>query len=304
MGETRIGIIGYGKIARDQHQPAIAGNAAFRLAAVVAPGGADDAGVPAFADHHAMLAQGGLDAVAICTPAGPRYAIARDCLDAGLDVLLEKPPAATLGQIAELEVLARDRAKVLFTTWHAQHSGAVDEAARLIAAEGLRSLDVEWLEDVEKWHPGQDWIWQPGGFGVFDPGINALSILRLLSPTRLLLTDATFVMQAAGQQPIAATVNAVAAGSGAPVSVRLDWRQKGGEQWTIAGVTMHDTTFLLSDGGKTLRIGEGAGRPGDDDEYPSIYRQFADLIATRQSHVDAEPLRLVADAFLIARRTA
>ncbi len=32
-------------------------------------------------------------------------------------------------------------------------------------------------EDVRRWHPGQDWIWEAGGFGVFDPGINALSIL-------------------------------------------------------------------------------------------------------------------------------
>ena len=303
MAETRIGIIGYGKIARDQHAPAIAANSAFKLVAVVSPEGAGDAGVPAFSDHHAMLAQGGLDAVAVCTPAGPRYAIARDCLDAGLDVLLEKPPAATLGQIAELEVLAGDRGKVLFTTWHAQHSAAVDRATKLIAEEGLRSLNVEWLEDVEKWHPGQDWIWQPGGFGVFDPGINALSILRLLSPTRLLLSEATFIMQAAGQQPIAATLTASAAGTGAPVNIRLDWRQKGDEHWTIAGVTMRDTKFLLSDGGKTLSIGDEAAAPGKDDEYPSIYREFADLIATRKSHVDAEPLRLVADAFMIARRT-
>ena len=29
---------------------------------------------------------------------------------------------------------------------------------------------------MRRWHPGQAWIWEPGGFGVFDPGINALSI--------------------------------------------------------------------------------------------------------------------------------
>ena len=43
-------------------------------------------------------------------------------------------------------------------------------------------LKVTWKEDVRKWHPGQEWIWQPGGFGVFDPGINALSIVTKILP--------------------------------------------------------------------------------------------------------------------------
>ena len=33
-----------------------------------------------------------------------------------------------------------------------------------------------------RWHPGQEWIWQAGGFGVFDPGINALSIVTRILP--------------------------------------------------------------------------------------------------------------------------
>lgn len=38
-------------------------------------------------------------------------------------------------------------------------------------------------------------------------------------------------------------------------------------------------------------------------EYPSIYARFAELIATGASELDSEPLRVVADAFLIAKRT-
>ena len=40
----------------------------------------------------------------------------------------------------------------------------------------IRTLTVAWKEDVRIWHPGQAWIWKAGGLGVFDPGINALSI--------------------------------------------------------------------------------------------------------------------------------
>jgi D-galactose 1-dehydrogenase len=43
---------------------------------------------------------------------------------------------------------------------------------------------ITWREDVRKWHPGQDWVFEPGGMGVFDPGINALSILTISCPSR------------------------------------------------------------------------------------------------------------------------
>ena len=68
------------------------------------------------------------------------------------------------------------------TTWHAQHHATVDAAARALAGKRVASMGIIWHEDVHKWHPGQDWIWQPGGFGVFDPGINAFSIATRISP--------------------------------------------------------------------------------------------------------------------------
>ncbi|HYW15227.1 MAG TPA: gfo/Idh/MocA family oxidoreductase, partial [Allosphingosinicella sp.] len=37
-------------------------------------------------------------------------------------------------------------------------------------------------------------------------------------------------------------------------------------------------------------------------EYPSLYARFAELIEARRSDVDREPLRIVADAFLVGRR--
>jgi len=41
-----------------------------------------------------------------------------------------------------------------------------------------------------------------------------------------------------------------------------------------------------------MQQGEGPG------EYPAIYARFVDLIDTRQSLVDTQPLMLAADAFL------
>jgi D-galactose 1-dehydrogenase len=300
VADYRIAIVGFGKIARDQHVPAIAGNEHFELAAVVQPGGAPDAGVPVFEDVAAMIAATRIDAVSICTPPGPRHDIARTCIEAGLNVLLEKPPAATLGEIADIRALAQAKGTTLFSAWHSQHNEAVERAATITHAEGIASLAIEWMEDVEKWHPGQDWIWQAGGFGVFDPGINALSIASLLSPETLVVKAAELTMQQ--QQPAQAKLTLDAEGATGAMTALFDFHHKEGEHWTMDIVTHAGTKLALSEGGAVLRIGDAAPFRGATGEYPALYADFAGLIAGRQSRVDAEPLRIVADAFLLAHR--
>src|ERR1043166_7136999 len=183
----RIAIVGFGKIARDQHVPAIVADPRYELAAVAGADGDPGLGLPWFATAADLFhdVAGPLDAVAICTPPGPRYAIAQDALDAGLAVLLEKPPAATLRELAELERRARSQHLALYAAWHSQHAAAVPRAAALFARQDVAALQINWREDVRKWHPGQEWVWAPDGFGVFDPGINALSIATRILPISL-----------------------------------------------------------------------------------------------------------------------
>jgi D-galactose 1-dehydrogenase len=65
----------------------------------------------------------------------------------------------------------------------------------------------------------------------------------------------------------------------------------------------HDGGRLrLSRGGAVLAVGDEAPVEASDEEYPNLYRRFAELVNGRQSDVDVEPLRLVADAFLCGRR--
>jgi len=304
MAEIRIGIIGFGKIAHDQHAPAIAGDPAFRLAAVVAPEGALDAGVPAFADAAAMLRSVELDAVAICTPPGPRHGIARDCLEAGLHVLLEKPPCATLGEVADLAALAARKQNSLFTAWHSQFNDTVTKAAEITRREGIAAMDIQWLEDVEKWHPGQDWIWQRGGFGVFDPGINALSIACMLCPEPLRVRTAELKMHEWGQQPEAVTLALATGVATGTLGARFDFRHTDGERWTIDLTTLEGTRVALNEGGAVLSVDGSSPERTQGREYAGIYRRFAALIESGQVLVDAEPLRIVADALLAGQRSA
>jgi predicted dehydrogenase len=297
----RIAIIGFGKIAADQHVPAIEGNDRFEL---VASSSRSGKGVGrTFTDWRELIRTvEGLEAVAITTPPEPRYDIARECLLAGLHCLLEKPPTSGTAEIADLDCLAQAQQRTLFTTWHAQHHATVDAAARALAGKRIQTMTINWHEDVRTWQPGQQWIWQPGGFGVFDPGINAFSIATRIFPGGLFVRSADLSVPKNAQTPIAADIVFSSPEADGPLTASLDWRRSEGEEWTITVETSDGETIRLEDGGARLLLN---GEPSEDHgpgEYPDIYKTFVDLIDQRESLVDVAPLRLVADCLLVGRR--
>ncbi|HXH52229.1 MAG TPA: Gfo/Idh/MocA family oxidoreductase [Sphingomicrobium sp.] len=302
MRPIRIAIIGFGKIAAHQHVPSIEANDRFELVGTSSRSGAGPE--PRFADWRELLEKvEGLEAVAITTPPSVRHGIARTCIEAGLHVLMEKPPTVTLGEVEDLARLAEERKVSLFTTWHAQHNPAVAEAQQLLAGKRIASMDIVWHEDVHKWHPGQRWIWEAGGFGVFDPGINAFSIATRIFPGTLLVRSAELHIPEDSQTPIAADIEFASPAADGPLTCSLDWRRTEGEEWTIAVRTAEAMDLRLADGGSRLLVdGEPCRGPGEG-EYPDIYQSFVDLIDERRSHVDVAPLRLVADALLVGSRT-
>jgi predicted dehydrogenase len=294
-----VAVVGVGKIARDQHLPAIAADPDFELVAAVSRHAVVD-GVPNFADLDAFLAEGPEAAAALCVPPSVRTQMAVKLLRAGRDVLLEKPPAATLGEIDLMLETARENDACLFATWHSRFAPAVAPAKAWLAGRGVRGVRIVWKEDVRRWHPGQAWIWEPAGFGVFDPGINALSILTEILPGAFVVGGATLIFPENCATPIAATL-AMAGAAGYPVSVDLDWRQEGPQTWDIA-VETDGGLLELHEGGAAMAVdGVEVSREAER-EYPSIYRRFSALLAARTSDVDPAPLRICADAFLLGRR--
>ena len=300
MKPIRIAIIGYGKIAHDQHVPSIATLPRFELVATSSRSGQGVA--RSFTDWREMIRSVELDAVAITTPPEPRYEIARECMAAGLHCLLEKPPTTGLSEISDLACRAEGQQVTLFTTWHAQHHATVDAAAKALAGRRVSRLQIHWHEDVHKWHPGQQWIWDAGGFGVFDPGINAFSIATKIFPGELFVRAAELVFPENAQTPIAADVTFYSPDADGELTASLDWRRTEGEEWTIAVETADGSRVVLEDGGARLTIDGQASADTGPGEYPDIYRTFLDLIDERRSLVDVAPLRLVADCLLVASR--
>ena len=303
MPPIRVGIVGVGKIARDQHIPCIAAHPDFELAAV-ASRNASVPGVPSYANLETLLAAApGLDAVAICTPPQTHYELARRALQAGCHVLMEKPPCASLAQLENLVELARSRKRTLYQTWHSQHARGVAPAARLLEQREVQRVNVTWKEDVRRWHPGQTWLWQPGGFGVFDPGMNALSILVKLLPERIFPRAARLWVPVNCSAPIAADLELTTA-SGLDIHAEFDFRETGPQRWNMDFLTDAGVLRLCAGGGQ-LTLGD-APVPDDagslDAEYVALYRRFAELVPRAGIDVDARPLQLVADLFLIAQQ--
>lgn len=299
MTTLRLAIVGLGKIARDQHVPAIAATDGIELVAVVSRN-ASLPGVPHFTSLEELLGDGSsVDAVALCTPPQVRGAQAAAALAAGKHVLLEKPPGATVGELYPLIDLAARGGRILFATWHSRFAPAVEPARRLLASRRISAVRITWKEDVRVWHPRQSWIWEPGGMGVFDPGINALSILTHILPQPLFVTAAELSFPVNRDAPIAATLS-LSDVAGLPIAAEFDFRQTGPQSWDIE-LDTDAGAVLLSGGGARLGAGEGVRVDLAKAEYPGLYQRFVELTATGTSDVDLAPLRLVADAFLLGR---
>lgn len=297
MSPIKIALIGVGKIARDQHIPAILADPAFELVATVSRHGGLD-GYPNHGSVEELVAAGyGLDAVSLCTPPAGRHTLAHTAIRAGLHVMLEKPPATTLGEAKDIVDLAEAEGVTLFASWHSRAAAAVEPARAWLVGRRVHSVQIDWLENIREWHPGQEWILGAGGFGVFDPGINALSILTRIFPYKVRIDGSILEIPSNRVGPIAAALSGRC--GDAYFAARFDFRKEGAQQWSIT-IDSDDGQIGLLDGGSRLLIGDRLVDVEPVAEYPSLYRHYAELIESGKSDADLEPLRIVADAFMQA----
>lgn len=293
----KVALVGIGKIAVDQHVPSITTSDEWELAATVSRSGTIS-GVPSYTEIDTMLAENpDIEVVSLCLPPVPRFDYAAACLRAGRHVMLEKPPGATLAEVYALEKMAMDVGKSLFTTWHSRMAKGVQAAKAVLADKVVESGHIEWKENVRQWHPDQDWVFEPGGMGVFDPGINALSILTEVLPTPIHLKSAVLHTPPNRQTPIKAQVTFTN-----QITVDLDWLKEGEQIWQMRLTATDGTAVQLLDGGNTCVV-DGEDQIGTEvGEYPALYARMRELVALEKSDVDLAPMVHVSDIMTLGRR--
>ena len=154
----KAAIIGAGHMGR-YHAQKLARLPGVQLVAVVDAdlARAQALGVAAFADYRAIF--GKAEAAVIAVPTDRHYDIARDCLQHGLHLLIEKPIATTLAQADELIALAESRKLVLqsghverynraFRALHARMDRAVFIEAERLAGFKQRGAEVDVVLDL------------------------------------------------------------------------------------------------------------------------------------------------------------
>jgi D-galactose 1-dehydrogenase len=163
-------------------------------------------------------------------------------------------------------------------------------------------MKVTWREDVRRWHPNQEWIWQPGGFGVFDPGINALSIVTKIMPEPVFVESAVIEVPSNKATPIAAQIKFKHAdGAAADMSADFDWRQTGEQTWEIEIATADGMSLILRRGGSVLEVNGKLIMEAPLEEYELIYERFAALLKRGETSADVTPLQLICDCFMLGR---
>ena len=296
----RIGIVGVGKIVRDQHLPALAEQSRLPARRHRQPQRQRRRRrqLPDHRGNARRVAE--LDAVSLCMPPQYRYRAARAALEAGKHVFLEKPPGATVSEVEDLKALAaRQRRLAVRELAFALRAGCRGGADAFLASARPTAVAINWKEDVRRWHPNQEWIWQAGGLGVFDPGINALSIATHILPKALFVTAATLEFPG---KPRRADRRADRlqrcrrAGGDGRLRLAPDRAAKLGHR-------RRDRRRADGPvgGGAKLAVGGRIVHEEPEAEYPMLYKRFAEIVRAGTSDVDLAPLRHVADAFMLGR---
>jgi D-galactose 1-dehydrogenase len=303
MPPLRIAVIGLGAISLKSHLPVIAANPGFEIVASADPRPVATAiGGRQYRDHREMLAaEPGIEAVAICTPPDQRCRVALDAIAAGKHVLLEKPPFSTLGEFRLVRLAAGQAGVTLMASWHSRFGLAVERARAILADQQVASMEMIWKENAAALHSHKGWMGKTGGFGVFDFGINGISILTHILPMPVVVRAATLMLPDGWQTPVAAEIDFAGLREADRLHADIDWRSTT-EIRSIDIVTRTGRRVWLPITGHRLEVDGTVLVDEGNLEYKRLYERFAELVASGESELDDLPLVVVADACLIGRR--
>jgi len=151
-----VGLVGFGLAGRAFHAPVIRAVPGLHLAAILQRSGNQAAemypDVRIVRSLDELLAMREIRLVVIATPNDTHYAFARQCLEAGRDVLVDKPFTTTLEEAASLVQLAKKAGRLLTVYQNRRYDGDF-QAIRQLVAEGTLGRIVRFETAYDRYRP-------------------------------------------------------------------------------------------------------------------------------------------------------
>jgi scyllo-inositol 2-dehydrogenase (NADP+) len=152
----RVGLVGFGMAGRVFHAPLISSVEGMELAAV-AERHTDQAAtryphIAVYRSLEQMLEDASLGLFVVATPSGTHFEIARQILDAGKNVVVDKPMAVTSAEIATLIELAAARG-VLLAAFHNRRWDSEFPTVQKLLHEGSLGHLVHFESTMDRWRP-------------------------------------------------------------------------------------------------------------------------------------------------------
>ena len=151
-----VGLIGFGLAGRAFHAPVIRAVPGLQLAAILQRTGNEAAekypDVCVVRNLEDLLAIGEIRLVVIATPNDTHSSIARQCLAAGRDVVVDKPFTTTLEEAKSLVEFAKERGRLITVYQNRRYDGDF-QAIRKLVAEGTLGRIVRFETNYDRFRP-------------------------------------------------------------------------------------------------------------------------------------------------------
>ena len=273
----------------------------------------------------------GVQVVSVVTPNASHHAICKRFLEAGIDVICDKPLTTTFAEAQDLVATVRRTGRLLGVTYVYTGYPMVREARALIETGALGTVRVVQVEFALGWLSGPDegdskqaaWRTDPAQAGasfiVGDLGTHCFHLsefvtgrrvtalaadLQTMVPGRRLEDNAHILLRYDNGARGAMWVSAVAAGEQVGLRLRvygekghLAWEQSDPDKLRFALQGEAPRTLVRGQGGLSAAAKRAtrivAGLPeGYFEAFATLYRDYADILAARQSGVTADSLAL------------
>lgn len=228
MRSISLGICGYGLVGQ-RHIAAAAGVADVEIVAAADPqpkmrDAAARDGLEVFADLPALLSARKVDGVIIASPTRWHLANARDALNRGCPVLVEKPITTTAAEAAELVAVSTQQDTPVLVGHHRRHNPLIQQAREIIRSGRLgriRAVNATcWFHKPDHYFDEAPWRKEPGAGPVSVNLAHDVDLIRHLCGEVVRVTaEATPSMRGYANEDVAAAVLTLADGAIATITV-------------------------------------------------------------------------------------